>query len=177
MDIDLATLPDDVETLQRMVRSLASERASLSEAQAEIERLHLIIKKLQRSQFGRLAEQLDDGQLQLGFEDLNADVARTEARLPPTKAGYPDGTRRTAKSASASAPRGHAARSRASSVPLLRRQAAADRRDGQRDARPCAGAASGHPNVRGKLENCKIEFRRSIDCMNHNGKNGRLTTS
>jgi hypothetical protein len=49
----------------------------------------LIIKKLQRSQFGRRAEQLDDGQLQLGFEDLNADVARTEARLPPTKAGIP----------------------------------------------------------------------------------------
>jgi transposase len=89
MDVDLAALPDDVETLQRMVRSLASERASLSEAQAEIERLHLIIKKLQRSQFGRRAEQLDDGQLQLGFEDLNADLARTEARLPPTKAGTP----------------------------------------------------------------------------------------
>jgi transposase len=89
MDVDLAALPDDVETLQRMVRSLASERASLSEAQAEIERLHLIIKKLQRSQFGRRAEQLDDGQLQLGFEDLNADLARTEARLPPAKAGTP----------------------------------------------------------------------------------------
>jgi transposase len=71
MDVDLAALPDDVETLQRLVRSLASERASLSEAQAEIERLHLIIKKLQCSQFGRRAEQLDDGQLQLGFEDLN----------------------------------------------------------------------------------------------------------
>jgi hypothetical protein len=26
MDIDLAALPDDVETLQRMVRSLAAER-------------------------------------------------------------------------------------------------------------------------------------------------------
>jgi transposase len=89
MDVDLAALPVDVETLQRMVRSLASERASLSEAQAEIERLHLIIKKLQRGQFGRRAEQLDDGQLQLGFEDLNADLARTEARLPPAKAGTP----------------------------------------------------------------------------------------
>jgi transposase len=85
----LPPLPDDVETLQRLVRSLASERASLSEAQAEIERLRLIIKKLQRSQFGRRAEQLDDGQLQLGFEDLNTDLARTEARLPPTKAGTP----------------------------------------------------------------------------------------
>jgi transposase IS166 family protein len=66
MDINLATLPDDVETLQRLVRSLAAERASLSEAKAEIERLNLIIKKLQRSQFGRRAERVDDDQLLLG---------------------------------------------------------------------------------------------------------------
>ena len=48
MNIDLAALPNDVETLQRLVRSLAAERVNLTEAQAEIERLHLIIKKLQR---------------------------------------------------------------------------------------------------------------------------------
>jgi transposase len=82
MDIDLAALPDDVETLQRLVRSLAAKRTSLSEAQAEIERLHLIIKKLQRGQFGRRAERLDDDQLQLGLEDLNTDLARIEASLP-----------------------------------------------------------------------------------------------
>ena len=85
MDIDLAALPADVKTLQRMVRLLASARTSLSEAQAEIERLHLIIKKLQRSQFGRRAERLDDDQLQLGFEDLNADLARAEAILPSAR--------------------------------------------------------------------------------------------
>jgi transposase len=85
MDIDLAALPADVETLQKLVRSLAAERTSLSEAQAEIERLHLIIKKLQRSQFGRRAERLDDDQLHLGFEDLEVELARTEARLPPVK--------------------------------------------------------------------------------------------
>src|SRR5258708_38370941 len=84
MDIDLAALPDDVETLQRMVRSLAAERTTLSEAQAEIERLRLIVQKLQRSQFGRRAEQLDDDQLQLGFEDVNTDIARVEASLPST---------------------------------------------------------------------------------------------
>ena len=56
MDIDLAALPDDVETLQRLLRSLAAERTVLSDAQAEIERLRLIIQKLQRSQFGRRAE-------------------------------------------------------------------------------------------------------------------------
>ena len=50
MDIDLADLPDNVETLQRMVRTLAAERADLTEAQAEIERLRLIVQKLQRSQ-------------------------------------------------------------------------------------------------------------------------------
>lgn len=82
MDIDLAALPDDVGTLQRMVRTLAAERATLSEAQAEIERLRLIVQKLQRSQFGRRAERLDADQLQFGFEDLESDLARAEARLP-----------------------------------------------------------------------------------------------
>src|SRR5262245_58693441 len=82
MDIDLAALPDDVDTLQQMVRTLAAERAGLAEAQAEIERLRLIIRKLQRNQFGRRAESLDDDQLRLGFDDLEADVARVEATLP-----------------------------------------------------------------------------------------------
>ena len=82
MNIDLAALPDDVETLQGLVRSLAAERATLTEARAEIERLHLIIRKLQRSQFGRRAERLDEDQLQLGLEDLNVDLARSEAKLP-----------------------------------------------------------------------------------------------
>jgi transposase len=86
MDIDLAALPDDIETLHKLVRLLAAERASLREAKAEIERLNLIITKLQRSQFGRRAERLDDDQLQLGFEDLNADLARTEATLPLSSA-------------------------------------------------------------------------------------------
>jgi len=89
MDIDLATLPDDVETLQRMVRTLATERANLTEAQAEIERLRLIVQKLQRSQFGRRAERLDDDQLQFGFEDLHADIARVEATLPSTTVKAP----------------------------------------------------------------------------------------
>jgi transposase len=89
MDIDLAALPDDVDTLQRMVRTLATERANLTEAQAEIERLRLIVQKLQRSQFGRRAERLDDDQLQFGFEDLHADIARVEATLPSTTVKAP----------------------------------------------------------------------------------------
>src|SRR5258705_996511 len=95
MNINLAALPDDVETLQRMVRTLAAERANLTEAQAEIERLRLIVQKLQRSQFGRRAERLDDDQLQLGFEDLNADIARVEATLPSEKVRTPASRSRT----------------------------------------------------------------------------------
>lgn len=82
MDIDLAALPDDVEMLRAMVRSLSADRTNLIEARAEIERLKLMVQTLQRSQFGRRAERLDDDQLQLGFEDLDADIARAEARLP-----------------------------------------------------------------------------------------------
>lgn len=82
MNIDLAASPDDVETLQQVVRALAAERINLREANAEIERLNLIIKKLQRSQFGRRAERLDDDHLQLGFEDLNTELARVEASPP-----------------------------------------------------------------------------------------------
>src|SRR5271156_6191521 len=89
MDIDLAALPDNVETLQRMVRTLATERANLTAAQAEIERLRLIVQKLQRGQFGRRAERLDDDQLQFGFEDLHADIARVEATLPSTTVKAP----------------------------------------------------------------------------------------
>ena len=95
MDIDLAALPDDVETLQRMVRGLAAERTSLAEARAEIERLRFIVQKLQRNQFGRRAERLDDDQLQLGFEDINADIARVEATLPPGAAKSPRPPSRT----------------------------------------------------------------------------------
>jgi transposase len=95
MNINLAALPDDVETLQRMVRTLAAERANLTEAQAEIERLRLIVQKLQRSQFGRRAEWLDDEQLQLSFEDLNADIARVEATLPSEKVKTPASRSRT----------------------------------------------------------------------------------
>src|SRR6202521_4481122 len=82
MHIDLADLPDNVEMLQRMVRRLAPEPATPTEPQAEIEPPRLIVQKLQRSQFGRCAERLDDDQLRFGFEDLHADIARVEATLP-----------------------------------------------------------------------------------------------
>ena len=83
MDIDLAALPDDVDTLHRMISDLVSARDDeRTEAQAEIDRLRNLVKTLQRIQFGRRSERLDNDQLQLGLEDLDADIARVEAALP-----------------------------------------------------------------------------------------------
>lgn len=85
MDIDLAALPDDIDTLHRMIGELMSARDfERSEAQAEIDRLRSIVKTLQRHQFGRRSERLDSDQLQLGLEDLDADIAGVEATLPKT---------------------------------------------------------------------------------------------
>jgi hypothetical protein len=48
-------------------------------AQAEVEKLRLLIRRLQRGQFGRRSEKLDPDQLQLGLEDLEQAVAAAEA--------------------------------------------------------------------------------------------------
>ena len=63
--------------------SLQTERdtafAERDAAQAEIEKLRLLIRQLQRGQFGRRSEKLDPDQLQLGLEDLEQTVAAAEA--------------------------------------------------------------------------------------------------
>ena len=76
MQIDLAELPSDPALLQQVVRELAEALASRD---AEVERLRQLIRRLQRSQFGRRSEQLDADQLQLGLEDLEQAVAASEA--------------------------------------------------------------------------------------------------
>ena len=100
MDIDLAALPNDVETLPGWCDCWRSSGSISPRRKAEIERLKLIVQKLQRNQFGRRAERLDDDQLQLGFEDLNADIARVEARLPPGSAAKAPSRRPQAERAS-----------------------------------------------------------------------------
>jgi len=50
----------------------------------EIERLKLIIKKLQRTQFGRPSECLDDDQLVLALDDLESDIGQVEESHPIT---------------------------------------------------------------------------------------------
>lgn len=80
MLVDLAALPDDVETLHRMIGDLVHERDSArAEAEAEIGRLKQILLTLQRLQFGRRSERLDSDQLLLGLEDVAADLAEAES--------------------------------------------------------------------------------------------------
>src|SRR5919202_3415832 len=54
-------------------------RSEHEAAQAEIEKLRLLIRQLQRNRFGRRSERLDPDQLQLGLEDLEQTVAAAEA--------------------------------------------------------------------------------------------------
>src|SRR3954453_14685057 len=74
------------EVVVRQNASLVSLRAEhdtvLAErdaAQAEIEKLRLLIRQLQRNRFGRRSERLDPDPLQLGLEDLEQTAAVAEA--------------------------------------------------------------------------------------------------
>src|SRR3712207_2486903 len=70
-------------SLQAKYDTVATERDTLraehDAAQAEIEKLRLLIRQLQRGQFGRRSEKLDPDQLQLGLEDLEQTAAAAEA--------------------------------------------------------------------------------------------------
>src|SRR5829696_1446210 len=97
MSLVLDDLPRDPDRLlpmlQQMAEVIAQQNASLvslqaehdtvlaerDTAQAEIEKLRLLIRQLQRGQFGRRSERLDPDQLQLGLEDLEQTAAAAEA--------------------------------------------------------------------------------------------------
>src|SRR4051794_14470736 len=97
MSLVLSDLPRDPEwllqQLQQATEVIAAQNASLASlqakhdavlaehdaAQAEIEKLRLLIRQLQRGQFGRRSERLDPDQLQLGLEDLEQTAAAAEA--------------------------------------------------------------------------------------------------
>src|SRR4051812_31502099 len=97
MSLALDDLPRDPEwlllQLQHMAEVVAAERsrstaleierdtvlAERDAAQAEIEKLRLLIRQLQRGRFGRRSERLDPDQLQLGLEDLEQTAAAAEA--------------------------------------------------------------------------------------------------
>src|SRR5918997_472894 len=98
---DLSRDPDQLLChLQQMMEVIARQNAALASlqierdsflaerdlirekhdaAQAEIEKLRLLIRQLQRGQFCRRSERLDPDQLLLGLEDLEQTVAAAEA--------------------------------------------------------------------------------------------------
>jgi transposase len=83
-----ANLPDDIETLKRLViegqAALAEAEARLLSRQLEIQTLKLQIAQLKRMQFGRSSEQLNEkiAQLELALEDLEAAEASAPAAAP-----------------------------------------------------------------------------------------------
>src|SRR3954447_885222 len=91
---DLPRGPEGLlQRLQRMTEVIARQDAALislqaerdtawserDAAQAEVEKLRLLIRQLQRGRFGRRSEKLEPDQLQLGLEDLEQTVAAAEA--------------------------------------------------------------------------------------------------
>src|SRR5712671_7448373 len=84
MRFDLENLPSDTALLHRLVREMADVVESRD---GKIERLQIIIKKLQRAQFGRRSERLDADQLALALEDLDADIARIRESRPVIATG------------------------------------------------------------------------------------------
>ena len=107
---DLSRDPDRLlQMLQQMTEVIIQQKASLlslqserdtawferDAAQVEIEKLRLLIRQLQRGQFGRRSEKLDPDQLQLGLEDLEQTVAAAEAaqETAATRSGSPRAAR------------------------------------------------------------------------------------
>ena len=79
MRLDLENLPTDQALLHHLVRDMAGR---LAQRDDEVERLRLIIRNLQRTQFGARSEKLSADQLALGLEDLDTDLGAAVARAP-----------------------------------------------------------------------------------------------
>src|SRR3954462_5800898 len=75
-DVSLVSLQAEYDTA---LAEGARLRAKHDAAGAEIEKLRLLIRQLQRGRFGRRSEKLDPDQLQLGLEDLEQAAAAAEA--------------------------------------------------------------------------------------------------
>src|SRR3954451_23979395 len=82
-DASLAALRAEHDTVLAERNAVCTERDLLREkhdaAQAEIEKLRLLIRQLQRGRFGRRSERLAPDQLQLGLEDREQTAAAAEA--------------------------------------------------------------------------------------------------
>ena len=81
-------LPDDAESLKRLVRDLFAERDLACQAlkikTLELEKLKLQLAKLRRMQFGRSSEKLarEVAQLELAIEEIDASVFVRDLVVP-----------------------------------------------------------------------------------------------
>jgi len=88
--LDANALPDDVESLKRLLlerdATVHVRDLELREKQRQIEHLKFQLAKLRRERFGQLSERLEDaGQIPLTFEELQAALAEA-AKAPETSA-------------------------------------------------------------------------------------------
>lgn len=78
-------LPDDIETLKAMVLAARAEtvqlRAAKADAEVRIERLHALIKVLERARYGRRSEALDPDQHAFAFEEIQTGLGAAGAAL------------------------------------------------------------------------------------------------
>jgi transposase len=98
----MAFLEDQTGTVEQLRAERDSLRAERDAAQAErdaaaaeIDKLRLMIRQLQRAQYGRRSETLDPDQLQLGLEEVEQSLATAQAS-PPVATKTP-GQRRPAQ--------------------------------------------------------------------------------
>ncbi len=94
-----AELPNDVETLKVMLLAARAETATLTAeasaltaeaatlraakaaAETRIERLHALLKTLERARYGRRSEMLDPDQHEFAFEEIQTGLGAIEATL------------------------------------------------------------------------------------------------
>jgi transposase len=96
--LNAADLPDDIDTLKRLV---IDSQTKLAERDYEIEHLKLLIAKLRRLQYGRSSEKLDAkiGQLELLVEELEANRAAHSARAADASGSHTTQEQRPARRA------------------------------------------------------------------------------
>jgi len=113
MSFDADSLPDDLEGLRAFALKACTDRdaalaardrelaeklrlaAERDRVQTQNDRLRHLLKQLQRAQFGRSSERLDLDQLQLGLEDIEQAIAKSEAEVD--KIDKPAGAARAEK--------------------------------------------------------------------------------
>ena len=89
VELDPASLPDDVEALRAIV---LAQHAELTGQRGLIARLRLQLARLRRMQFGRSSERLsrEADQLELALEELETDApVPAEPDNPPADGGTP----------------------------------------------------------------------------------------